>query len=98
MPSQTLVDLYTTGSCLSGPCELHREPYKERQPYTLASEVPRGLHCTAAHILWPSYCDQVIKRGLPLNFSTYVVFGDLPGRLVPLRKRGERLLFADGPD
>src|ERR1700681_3447472 len=59
MPSQTLFDLYTMGSCLFGPCEYHRASCKERQPYTLVSEVPRELHCIAAHILlMPSYCDQ----------------------------------------
>ena len=64
----------------------------------VAGEVPRGLHCIAPHILLPSYCDQVVKRGLTLNFSTHVLLGDVPGRLAPLRKRGERLLFADEPD
>src|SRR5439155_23478668 len=72
MPSQTLGDLYSTGSRLFGPCEPHREPCKERQPYSLASEVPRGLRCTAAHILLPSYCDQFVNSSKTCETQTMV--------------------------
>jgi len=43
--------------------------------------------------LWPNG-----ESRLRLNFSTHVPLGDVPKRHVPLRKRGERLLFADEPD
>lgn len=49
-------------------------------------------------ILSPSDGDQDFKRGPILNFSTHDLLGDVPGRLVPLCKRGEQPLFADEPD
>ena len=57
-----------------------------------------GLHRIAPPILLPSDCDQGFIGGLILNFSTHDLLGDVPGRLVPLRKRGEQPLFADEPD
>ena len=57
MPFQTPDDLYSE-SCLFGPGECHRELCKARQLYSLASEVPRELHCTGARIPSPSRCNQ----------------------------------------
>ena len=38
------------------------------------------------------------RISITLNFSTHVLLGDVLWRLVPLRKRAERLLFAAEPD
>ena len=88
--SPTAIAATGKASCAASTLQYHKA---ER-----ATAAREGLHCIAPYILLPSYCDQVFKRGLILNFSTHVLLGDVPGRLVPLRKRGEQLLFADEPD